>query len=536
MAPSDPSSPATPADAALGTARTPSQRASQPPTSSYLPPPQPDLLSFAHHPRSTAQTGHDDTHARRVSRKLQKRRRDGEHTPTMELPERLKDHGEQAESEEEVLQPQGYAGGMFMNMNQSIFGLIAAAGSQVDFADRFGGQSSDDDDEADGQMAMTIAEGKAPAPSRESLSFGGLGGPLAQTTILRKNAPAGGKSEGRHRRKLSENRLLRSVQGLTRLSSKSKSSSSKSSKQKDSAAAADKNQITEAEDEDEQTQPPSAGTTSQGRGVPPGIEITRIDSAPRLAPVMSRMLEARAEMAARPSFDLERLSSDMRRDGDLGETGPTELAKKLKEIFEFDKPEEVIEGKANPIHSKTNLIGDIANTTRRLVEYPCWLLQHVLLQGYMYITTNHIAFYAYLPKKAVRATTSRKYVTSLGYTNTHNSTRSPSLAISPKAASGIPSSTATGSDSKAMFCRITAIPRISTFPAARSTSDTASQPASPTRTRRACTSRSPRTTAATTSRPTVPRAPKSGLRACNGSSSGRTTTVTASRSRFLSRM
>lgn len=34
------------------------------------------------------------------------------------------------------------------------------------------------------------------------------------------------------------------------------------------------------------------------------------------------------------------------------------------------------------------------------LEYTCWLLQHVLLQGYMYVTAKHIAFYAYLPKKA----------------------------------------------------------------------------------------------------------------------------------------
>lgn len=34
-------------------------------------------------------------------------------------------------------------------------------------------------------------------------------------------------------------------------------------------------------------------------------------------------------------------------------------------------------------------------------EYPCWLLQTVLLQGYLYITQKHICFYAYLPKKTV---------------------------------------------------------------------------------------------------------------------------------------
>lgn len=34
-------------------------------------------------------------------------------------------------------------------------------------------------------------------------------------------------------------------------------------------------------------------------------------------------------------------------------------------------------------------------------EYPCWLLQSILLQGYMYITQKHICFYAYIPKKHV---------------------------------------------------------------------------------------------------------------------------------------
>jgi sterol 3beta-glucosyltransferase len=34
------------------------------------------------------------------------------------------------------------------------------------------------------------------------------------------------------------------------------------------------------------------------------------------------------------------------------------------------------------------------------IEYPCWLLQSVLLQGFLYVTAKHICFYAYLPKKA----------------------------------------------------------------------------------------------------------------------------------------
>jgi len=46
------------------------------------------------------------------------------------------------------------------------------------------------------------------------------------------------------------------------------------------------------------------------------------------------------------------------------------------EIFGFEKPEKVIS------------------------EYRCWLLQSMLLQGYMYVTERHICFYAYLPKKS----------------------------------------------------------------------------------------------------------------------------------------
>ncbi|KAK4442693.1 sterol 3-beta-glucosyltransferase [Podospora aff. communis PSN243] len=319
-----------------------------------------DVPSAAPPTRSPTTARHlvDETPARRPSRRLQKKRRDGDHTPTMELPDRLKDHGDHGDSDEEVLQPQGYMGGISMNMNQSIFGMLAAAGSQADFTDRFEGQSSDEDDEGDSAMAMTIA-GHRGSARREAQGL--AGGPLAQTMLLRKPGASGGKNEGRHhRRKISESRILRSVPVLSRLTTKR---SSKSSKGK----AAD------AQIQEEKEEAPASPTISAD-ATGPAIELTRTEG--RLAPVMSRMLEARAQMAARPSFDLERISGEQTRYSEAGETGPSELAKRLKDIFEFEEPEEVIE------------------------EYPCWLLQHVLLQGYMYITKRHIAFYAYLPKKA----------------------------------------------------------------------------------------------------------------------------------------
>lgn len=273
----------------------------------------------AHPTRSSAAASHDKQAARRVSKKLQKRLPESSHTPTMELPERLKDNGGEADNEEEVLQPHGMGGGMFMNMNQSIFGLIAAAGSRVDFTDRFEGQSSDEEGD-EGPMSRTElrhGQGSHPREGREA-----SGQTLAQTTVLRKPGAPPHKSSN-HRRKFSESKLLRSVPGLSKLTTKSRS------KSKGKAAL------------DHQA---DGGASSPSSSTPasPSIEVTRAEG--RLAPVLSRMLEARAEMAARPSFDLERHSSDHIRDEESGDSGPRELAKRLKEIFEFEEPEEVIAG------------------------------------------------------------------------------------------------------------------------------------------------------------------------------------------------
>ena len=58
----------------------------------------------------------------------------------MEIPERFKD-GDDAD-EDITLLP-----GATAYMNQSVFGMIAAAGSQVDFNARFDAQSSDEEDD-----------------------------------------------------------------------------------------------------------------------------------------------------------------------------------------------------------------------------------------------------------------------------------------------------------------------------------------------------------------------------------------------------
>ncbi|KAF4466024.1 sterol 3beta-glucosyltransferase [Fusarium albosuccineum] len=267
---------------------------------------------------------------KRVGRKLHKKRR--EDLSATVFPEPLRESDDSVE--EEDVPTQGPP--MFMNMNQSIFGLIAAAGSRVDFNDRFDGISSDEEE------------------GQESKDHDGQPADVSQTSVLK----APGKDKRHRRRKLSEHKLLRSLPALPKLRSKSKRHSSRLS--------------APAEVADE-----SSDASHSSLSQPPALSITRHDSHGRQAPVMSRMLEAKAEMSSRPSFDLDRLSSDVSRSSDGQELPP--LAKKLMEIFEFTEPEQVIE------------------------EYPCWLLQSVLLQGYMYITSKHICFYAYLPKKAHEA-------------------------------------------------------------------------------------------------------------------------------------
>lgn len=230
---------------------------------------------------------------KRVSKKLHKKRRE-ERTATV-FPEPLRDSDDSAEEQDAPSQGPP----MFMNMNQSIFGLIAAAGSRVDFNDRFDGISSDEEEGHGTTRRDTRADD------------------LAKTSVLKVSS----KEKGSRRKKFSDHKLLRSLPTLPKLLPKSKRHSSRLSAPKE-----------EAEESSE------ASTSSAS--TPPTFTLTRHDS--RQAPMMSRMLEAKAEMVNRPSFDVERLSSDVSSQSQSVDLPP--LAKKLMEIFEFDEPEQVIEG------------------------------------------------------------------------------------------------------------------------------------------------------------------------------------------------
>lgn len=189
------------------------------------------------------------------------------------------------------------------SMNQSIFGLIAAAGSKVDFHHRFEGHSSDDEaaDQSDDEQ-----------PSNPKTND-----PMAQTTILHQ---AGTKHGKHHRRKFSDGTLMKSVPILSRLSSK-KSRSKKEGKKP----------VLQIQEESE---PDSSAVDAE-----PLSPENRENLA---APVMSRMLEARAEASARPSFDLGRVSVDKIRE--TRHPAPSKLSERLQKIFEFDEPENIVSG------------------------------------------------------------------------------------------------------------------------------------------------------------------------------------------------
>ena len=140
--------------------------------------------------------------------------------------------------------------------------------------------------------------------------------PASLTTELKVDKTRKGKlpakPEKNHRRKFSESKLLRSLSGMGRSKSKLSPSGSKS---------------------------PSPSPSSEA--VTADAPVARTPS--RDAPVMSRMLEAKAELSLRPSFDLPRPRHT--REGAIAEEQTSSsLAKQLMDIFEFETAEDVIEG------------------------------------------------------------------------------------------------------------------------------------------------------------------------------------------------
>ena len=282
----------------------------------------------------------DEELKKRVGRKLTKRRKPQRH-PSVQYPERFQDGND---AHEDVTAPPGQNA---QYMNQSVFSMIAAAGSKVDFNSRFDDESSD----SDGEQEDTNARG---------LAVQGVELPLEKDTKEQGEPGVQRPKSGRHGRKPSENKLLRSLPKLNLRTVKEKNYMSGS------------------------THLPSPEAVAPHESPRP--------VTPRDAPVMSRMLEAQAQLSS-SILSLDQREDALEKSARLLESS-TSLVTRLMEIFGYDEREEVISGSfSGTVCLYCSLIP--------FPEYPCWLLQSVLLQGYMYITQNHICFYAYLPKKSV---------------------------------------------------------------------------------------------------------------------------------------
>ena len=269
----------------------------------------------------------DEKSRKRPPRKLVKKKRPEQR---LQFPRGL-ELGEDAEHD--VTTPQGQAPQLF-HLNQSVFSLIAAAGSKSDFHGGFDEDSSGSDTEQEAHSSTTESAAKlATEPKLEKKDH--------ESALSGKPRPK--LDTGQRRR--SESKLLRSLPKLNIRTKRERNYMSQS-----------------------MILPPKR-EGSHSPMSPPA-------ATPRDAPVMSRILEAQAQLEQEPEEEIQEDGSSILKAEPKEERRPVSLEQRLMEIFGLSGPEEVV------------------------AEYPCWLLQSVLLQGFMYITSRHICFYAYLPKRS----------------------------------------------------------------------------------------------------------------------------------------
>lgn len=263
---------------------------------------------------------------------------------SLDVPERFKD-GDDAQ--EDVTAPKR---NNTMSMNQSLFSMIARAGqqSQTDLGTMQEADSGDSEDEGKRQASYHGLDGAARLSRLSSANdfHTSTEGPHDKNV-----------AKGKHRRTLSENKLLRSLPKLKVSSRKEgRSEGPRAHPMSSSQFLPPKPSLNQSSATSKKWQPKSKGKDTEKEKV----DITMGG-------------ETHVEIAS----DAGQKSKNGTMAGLDKSQQPVTLAKRIQQIFEFEQVEEVIS------------------------EYPCWLLQSILLQGYMYITQKHICFYAYLPKKHV---------------------------------------------------------------------------------------------------------------------------------------
>jgi len=230
-----------------------------------------------------------------VGRKLTKRRKPLR-ASSVQYPERFKE-GEDAQDDVTATngKPAQY-------MNQSVFSMIAAAGSKTDFNARFEGESSDSEEDQESSILPAFVEERSANTSFEEHSA------KHEATVPR------GWS-GRQQAKSAESEGPPLLPKLKLRTAKEKCYMSQSA-----------------------LLPPRE--SSSFRESPKGI-------TPRDAPLMSKMLEAQAELVPSTPFAEINIASS-KDSGAVGiEQGSVSLATRLMEIFSFERPEEVISGKGS---------------------------------------------------------------------------------------------------------------------------------------------------------------------------------------------
>jgi sterol 3beta-glucosyltransferase len=239
----------------------------------------------------------EEDHKRREVRKIVKRRKPHRICSVL-YPERLQ-QGDDAS--EDVTAPKGNAPHY---MNQSVFSMIAAAGSKADFHAQFDDGSSGSETEPVLPMGHGIKAQRA-EPSQDSPGE-------KQQDVPKKSDQA---KDGKKR---PESRLRRSLPRLNLRTPKEKNYMSASG-------------ILPPRDESSPERPLHRTVT------------------PRDAPVMSRMLEAEARLSTsttlvdagpEPSLKSQSSKSSEAQSG----KGTTTLVTRLMEIFGFEQPEEVLSG------------------------------------------------------------------------------------------------------------------------------------------------------------------------------------------------
>ncbi|KAF2000541.1 glycosyltransferase family 1 protein [Amniculicola lignicola CBS 123094] len=272
----------------------------------------------------------------KMPRKLTKRRRESKRV-SLDIPDRFKDEDDAEVDVTATKRTDTFA------MNQSIFAMIARAGqqSQTDLAAVQDVDSGDSDEERKRPVQYHSLDGAA----RLNRLGIGIGSKSAE-----EEAEAGKSGASKHKRVLSENKLLRS---LPKLRIHGRKDSKKLSQDADQMSSS-------------QILPPRPS-----------------EDEPVESPVLEASLKRKPKVTLGEEIHVEKRPSSSRRSRHGSSAGlvvskgraPVPLAQRLQQIFEFEALEEVIS------------------------EYPCWLLQSILLQGYMYITQKHICFHAYIPKK-----------------------------------------------------------------------------------------------------------------------------------------